>query len=86
MTGGAVPRDDVEYFRARAVEEQIAAANAKTAEARDRHDELATMYRFRVAMLLTGSHGRAGSLARERTGTTTEVNVGDDARATTDRT
>ena len=45
---------EVEYFRHRAVEEQIAARNAAGEEARRRHDELAMMYRFKVAMLSTG--------------------------------
>ena len=50
----ARPDDNVEYFRARALQEQVAAAKAKSPEARDRHDELAMIYRFKVAMLSTG--------------------------------
>jgi len=43
--------DDATYFRARAVQEQIAAQSADCAHARDRHGQLAAMYRFRAAML-----------------------------------
>jgi hypothetical protein len=46
--------DDASYFRRRALQEQVAAARAKCQAARDRHDELATAYRFRVAMLTEG--------------------------------
>ena len=45
-----VPRsvsNDAEYFHDRAIEEQVAAQLATCPEARRRHDELATMYRFR---------------------------------------
>ena len=45
--------DDATYFRRRALQEQLAAQNAASNVARDRHDELATMYRFRAAMLTT---------------------------------
>lgn len=48
---GVRPSDDASYFRARAIEEQIAAQTATCAAARLRHDELAAMYRFRQAML-----------------------------------
>ena len=44
-------RDDAEYYRRRAIQEQLAAQRAICSAARDRHDELATMYRFRAAML-----------------------------------
>lgn len=46
--------DDLEYFRTRAIEEQVAASNARCPEARKRHDELAMMYRFKLAMLSSG--------------------------------
>ena len=42
---------DVDYYRRRAIQEQVAAQAAKCPTARKVHDELATMYRFRVAML-----------------------------------
>ncbi|HVM22097.1 MAG TPA: hypothetical protein VM308_02195 [Sphingomicrobium sp.] len=45
--------DDATYFRRRALEEQVAVQNATCKAARDRHDELATMYRFRAFMLTT---------------------------------
>lgn len=43
--------DDASYYWRRANEEQIAAQRATCPVARDRHHELATMYRFRSAML-----------------------------------
>ena len=46
--------DDESYYRARALEEQVAARNATSEVARQCHDQLATMYRFRVAMLSSG--------------------------------
>jgi len=58
--------DDVEYFRDRALQEQLAASNAKSAEARKCHDELAMMYRFKVAMLSTGPDSWAVSTDGER--------------------
>jgi len=45
--------DDSAYFRRRAVEEQVRAQLSTCAAARERHDELAAMYRFRAAMLST---------------------------------
>ena len=45
--------DDANYFKRRALQEQVAAQRATCKVARDRHDELATMYRFRAAMLTT---------------------------------
>ena len=42
--------DDISYFRRRALQEQVAAQRASCEAARLRHDELATMYRFRAAM------------------------------------
>lgn len=44
-------RDDASYFSRRAIEEQVAARHAVCAAARERHEELAVMYRFRSAML-----------------------------------
>lgn len=46
-------RDDASYYRIRSIEEQVAAGKAACAEARRRHEEMATMYRFRAAMLTT---------------------------------
>ena len=46
-------QNDTEYYRDRAIQEQIAAQNAKCDPARERHEELAAMYRFRAAMLTT---------------------------------
>lgn len=51
MTPRQRPKDDAGYFRARALEEQVAAGRAASSEARTCHDELAMMYRFRAAML-----------------------------------
>ena len=45
--------DDASYFRRRALQEQLAAQKATCKVAKDRHDELATIYRFRAAMLTT---------------------------------
>jgi hypothetical protein len=44
-------RDDESYYRGRAIEERTAAQNATSGAARKVHDQLATMYRFRAAML-----------------------------------
>ncbi len=46
--------DDSDYYRARALQEQIAAQKATCAAAQERHDELAMMYRFRAVMLSNG--------------------------------
>lgn len=43
--------DDFSYFKRRAIQEQIVAQKATCEAARQRHDELAAMYRFRAAML-----------------------------------
>jgi hypothetical protein len=48
-----VIEDEARYFRRRALQEQLAAQNATCTVARERHDELAAMYRFRAAMLTT---------------------------------
>jgi hypothetical protein len=42
---------DVDYYRRRAIQEQVAAQKAACPTARKLHDELAAMYRFRVSML-----------------------------------
>lgn len=44
---------DATFYRRRALQEQVAAARASCEAARDRHDELAAMYRFRLAMVET---------------------------------
>ena len=41
------PDSEAGYCHARALEEQVAAQRATSAAARERHDELAAMYRFR---------------------------------------
>lgn len=46
-------QDDAEYYRRRALQEQLAAQNAACAVARQKHNEFATMYRFRTAILTT---------------------------------
>jgi hypothetical protein len=43
--------DDATYFRERVLQEQLASQEATCEAARERHDELATMYRFRAAMI-----------------------------------
>lgn len=53
--------EDLLYFRRRALEEQQAARLAACDAARHRHDELADMYRLRVAMLSKPSEWRAGA-------------------------
>jgi hypothetical protein len=45
-----VRADDASYFRLRALEEQVAAQHAKSPGARDRHEELATLYRSKATM------------------------------------
>jgi len=56
----SAPREsEIGYFRRRALQEQIAAENAGCATAQDVHEELARIYRFRVA-LLGGSWPDAG--------------------------
>jgi hypothetical protein len=44
-------QSDCEYYRARAVQEQLAAMRAGCPTARRCHEELATMYRFKAGML-----------------------------------
>ena len=45
-----VRTDEADYYRRRALQEQIAAQKATCAAARERHDQLAAMYRFRALM------------------------------------
>lgn len=47
--------DDAGYFRERAIEEQVAAQRATCAAARQRHDEMAALYRFRAIFASGGS-------------------------------
>jgi len=58
MQKGALLRtvrtDDASYYRARALQEQVAALEAASAIARYRHEQLAMMYRFRSSMLSNG--------------------------------
>ena len=54
MEGRTMPRDDEEYYRGRALQEQVAAQNAASETARSRHQELAVIYRFRAAMASRG--------------------------------
>jgi hypothetical protein len=44
-------QDDASYYRQRASQEQRAARNATCAAARERHEELASLYRFRATLL-----------------------------------
>lgn len=46
--------DDASYCRRRAIQEQVAAQNSACKPARERHDEMAAMYRFRATMLSKG--------------------------------
>ena len=45
-----VRANDSDYYRRRALQEQIAAQKATCEAARERHDQLAAMYRFRALM------------------------------------
>ena len=55
--------DDAAYYQERAIQEQVAAQKAKCDAARMRHSELATMYRFRAAMLTTHPSSWADQLS-----------------------
>lgn len=57
--------DDANYCRRRALQEQVAAQNATSEAARERHDELATMYRFRAAMLTRHPRSWADALQQQ---------------------
>ena len=59
--------DDATYFSRRALQEQVAAQRARCVAARDRHDELAMMYRFRSAMLTRAPALWDDALRAERT-------------------
>ena len=85
VTASAGSDDNVEYFRARALQEQVAAAKAKSPEARRRHDKLAMMYRFKVAMLSTGPHAWTDAVVGE-TKKCADVDVGDPVSAMTSTT
>ena len=65
MTRNSNRPDEAEYYRTRALQEQLAAANAQSPEARKSHDELAMMYRFKAVMLSEGPDSWCGSLADE---------------------
>lgn len=58
--------DDLNYFRARAVQEQVAAQKADCEQARKRHEELAAMYRFRAAMLSSPVTDWCGALTGDQ--------------------
>ena len=45
--------DDPAYYRQRALQEERAAREATCAEARERHEELASLYDFRASLLAT---------------------------------
>jgi len=57
--------DDAAYFSRRALQEQIAAQTATCNAAQKRHDELASMYRFRAAMLNTHPSCWADAIQRQ---------------------
>jgi hypothetical protein len=44
-------QDDSSYYRQRASEERQAARNATCSAARERHEEMAALYRFRATLL-----------------------------------
>jgi hypothetical protein len=48
--------DDEAYFRRRALQEDLAARNARCEAARERHDEMAAMYLLRCSVI----HDRTG--------------------------
>jgi hypothetical protein len=49
-----VGTDDASYYRTRALQEHVAALEAASVTARDLHEQLAMMYRFRSSMLSNG--------------------------------
>jgi hypothetical protein len=73
-----VTGNDPAYFGARAVEEDIAAHNAHCVAARERHEEMADMYRFRVAMLKPGLPSWPREVAAEKAGQAAHVDLLDD--------
>jgi hypothetical protein len=52
-------RDDATYYCRRALEERLAARKATCAAARERHQELATMYQLRADTLAAGAELRS---------------------------
>lgn len=61
-----MPKSDATFYRRRALQEQVAAARASCEVARDRHEELAAMYRFRLAMVETKPESWADVFETER--------------------
>lgn len=51
---GRLPLADSHYYLARSIQEQVAAERAASEDARNAHDELAMLYRFKAAMLSSG--------------------------------
>lgn len=58
--------DDVEHFRKRALQEEDAARRSMSPAARKCHDQMAMMYRFKVAMLSGGPESWAECLVGDR--------------------
>lgn len=56
---------DVSFYRRRAVEEQIAARRATCPAARDRHEEMADMYRLRLETLKPAAAEDVGAITNE---------------------
>jgi hypothetical protein len=75
MVGRPGRSAEVEYYRARALQEQVAAGKAQSTEARRCHDELAMMYRFKVAMLSTGLDVWGDALVDEPQQETAEISA-----------
>lgn len=75
MIAKSAPLRDVEYFRVRALQEQVAAANATSVKARNCHDELAMMYRFRATMLSTPADRWSDTLLKGDTDNKVEANA-----------
>lgn len=75
-----ITSSDSAYFRERAVEEDLAANGARCAAARERHEEMADMYRFRVSMLKRDLPSWPSPVAgaAEKTGQAEEVDLLDD--------
>jgi hypothetical protein len=66
--GETARMSDVDYYRRRAIQEQVAAQNAHCPTARKLHDELASMYRFRVSMLSDAWSEAGVAIALQRLG------------------
>lgn len=58
MLESAMRSDEAEYCRRRALQEQLATQKAVSAAARQRHEELATMYSFRTRLLMADPQSR----------------------------